>query len=275
MPLKKIGILAGGGLLPVCITDACQQNQQPFHIIVFAGQGDPEAFEGHPYDVIRLGAGGAAIQCLRDNGCDQIVMAGSIRRPSMSALRPDWWGIKFFAKSGAQILGDDGLLSALIHALEDEGFTVIGADELVPDLLMPKGDVGKIKPDAKHTADIKTAIEAAQALGKQDIGQAAVAFNGEVIATEDPGGTDALLRGLVEAGNKGGVLAKTLKPGQERRVDLPTIGPETIINAHASGLSGVAIEAGNAFLIERDATIRMANDLGLFLVGTDNKGHWS
>lgn len=272
---KKIGILAGGGSLPRRIIDACGKSDQAYHVVVFEGQGDPDAFAGKPHDIIRLGAGGATIKCLRKNGCDHVVMAGAIRRPSIAELRPDWWGIKFFATSGAQALGDDGLLRALINALEGEDFTVIGADDLVPELLMPQGLIADIQPDDLNRQDIEIAIKAARSLGQQDIGQAAVASKGDVIAREGPGGTDAMLRELGTAKNTGGVLAKTLKPDQERRVDLPTIGPETIINAHAAGLKGVAVEAGNAFLLELDKTVSTANDLGVFLVGTDAEGHWS
>lgn len=272
---KKIGILAGGGSLPRRIIDACEKSDQAYHVVVFEGQGDPESFAGKTHNIIRLGAGGATIKCLRKNGCDHVVMAGAIRRPSIAELRPDWWGIKFFATSGAQALGDDGLLRALINALEGEGFTVIGADDLVPELLMPQGLIANIQPDDLNRQDIEIAIKAARSLGQQDIGQAAVASKGDVIAREGPGGTDAMLRELGTAKNTGGVLAKTLKPGQERRVDLPTIGPETIINAHAAGLKGVAVEAGNAFLLELDKTVSTANDLGVFLVGTDAEGHWS
>ena len=274
MPPKKIGILAGGGELPRRISDACVRNDQEFHVVVFEGQGDPEAFKDSPHDIIRLGAGGGTIKCLRKHGCTHLVMAGAIRRPSLSELRPDWWGIKFFASSGAQALGDDGLLRALIGALEGEDFNVIGADEIVPELLMTKGIITKTPAAELPKQDIACAINAARSLGQQDIGQAAVAANGQVIAKEGPGGTDAMLRELAAAKNAGGVLAKTLKPEQERRVDLPTIGPDTIINAHTAGLQGVVVEAGNAFLLERDKTIRTANDLGVFLVGTDAAGDW-
>jgi len=274
MPPKKIGILAGGGELPRRITDACTRNDQAFHVVVFEGQGDPEAFKDNSHDIIRLGAGGATIKSLRKNGCTHLVMAGAIRRPSIAELRPDWWGIKFFASSGAQALGDDGLLRALIGALEDEGFNVIGADEIVPELLMPKGLMTETPASDLPKQDIACAIDAARSLGAQDIGQAAVAAHGQVIAKEGSDGTDAMLRTLVAAGNAAGVLAKTLKPEQERRVDLPTIGPDTIINAHAAGLQGVVVEAGNAFLLERDKTIETANDLGVFLVGTDASGDW-
>ncbi len=274
MPRNKLGILAGGGRLPVLLVEACRRNQQPFHVIVFEGQGDPEHYTGDSHAVIRIGAAGAAIKSLKEAGCDTLVMAGAIHRPSLTELRPDWWGVKFFATSGAAVLGDDGLLTALIGALETEGFTVIGADELLPEYLMPIGVLGAIRPSAVNAADINTAILAAKALGAKDLGQAVVVTNGQVVIEEGRDGTDAMLRRLAQSSNSGGVLAKALKPGQERRADLPTIGPDTITNAHAAGLSGVVIEAGNAFLLDRPGTVSSADRLGLFVIGADAAGHW-
>lgn len=274
MPHKRIGILAGGGRLPVLVRDACRRQNQSYHVIVFEGQGCPEAFSEDSHAIIRLGAGGATIKNLKREGCDTLVMAGTIRRPSMRELRPDWWGVKFFAASGAQALGDDGLLSALIAALEGEGFDVIGADDLLPDYLMPRGIVGSVMPSEPQQSDVLAALGAALALGTRDAGQAAVVRDGQVIAEEDAAGTDAMLKRLATAGNTGGVLAKTLKPGQERRADLPTVGPETVMNAHAAGLCGVVIEAGNAFLLDPEGTRKAADDAGLFLIGADAGGSW-
>lgn len=276
MPLSgKLGILAGGGALPARIADVCRQGGHPYFVIVLDGQGDPADFADDPHAVIRLGAGGAAIKRLRAEGCDTLVMAGTIRRPSLAQLRPDLWGLKFFATSGAQALGDDGLLTALIAALEAEGFRVVGADQLLPELLMPHGVIGSVRPDADDASEIAAAMAAAKALGGRDEGQAAVVRGGTVIAEEGRGGTDAMLRALAEAGNQGGVLGKALKPGQERRADLPTIGANTIDNAHAAGLSGIAVEAGDAFLLDRAATVARADALGLFLVGVDAQGKWA
>ncbi len=274
MPHKRIGILAGGGKLPALVRDACRRQNQAYHVIVFEGQGSPDAFGDDSHAVIRLGAGGATIKNLKSEGCDTLVMAGTIRRPGIRELRPDWWGVKFFATSGAQAFGDDGLLTALIRALEGEGFDVIGADELLPDFLMPRGLVGGIAPDEQQIPDVAAALRAAMALGARDAGQAAAVRGGEVIAEEDAAGTDAMLKRLAAAGNTGGVLAKTLKPGQERRADLPTVGPETVMNARAAGLSGVVIEAGNAFLLDPEGTRKAADDAGMFLLGADADGSW-
>jgi len=274
MPHSKIGILAGGGMLPVLVRDACRSRNLPYHVVVFEGQGEPADFSADSHAVIRLGAGGASIKSLKAAGCDTLIMAGTIRRPNMKELRPDWWGVKFFASSGAAALGDDGLLAALIKALEGEGFNVIGADDMLPDYLMPKGVVGTRVPDDAQAPDIAAAVKAANELGARDKGQAAVVRDGTTIAKEQADGTDAMLRRLAAAGNAGGILAKTLKPGQERRADLPTVGPDTIANAHAAGLCGVVIDAGNAFLLDRDATVEAADAFGMFLIGVDADGSW-
>lgn len=274
MPHNRIGILAGGGMLPVLIRDACRRDNQAFHVVVLDGQGDPAIFADDSHTVIRLGAAGATIKNLKKEQCDALVLAGTIRRPGMKELRPDWWGVKFFATSGAAALGDDGLLTALIRALEKEGFKVIGADELLPEYLMPRGIVGGVSPGDDQTGDITKSLQAAKDLGARDIGQAAVVRAGSIIAEEDSAGTDAMLRKLGSSGTKGGVLAKALKPGQERRADLPTVGLETIRNAKAAGLSGIVIEAGNAFLMNRAETVHAADEAGLFLIGADADGNW-
>lgn len=276
MPLKgKLGILAGGGFLPIRIAERCQENGIEYFVVVFENQGDPDVFSDHPHVVSRLGAAGGIIKALQKEKCDQLVMAGTIRRPSAKDVRPDLWGVKFLAKTGALALGDDGLVSALVKALESEGFEVIGADELVPEYLVPRGVLGSYEPKPENVSDIALAFQAARDLGARDEGQAAAVYNATIIAEETSDGTDAMLIRLQETGNQGGVLAKTLKPNQERRVDLPTIGTQTIENAHAAGLKGIVVEAGNAFFYEREEAIKLADSHGLFVIGVNDDGSWS
>ncbi len=264
----KLGVIAGGGPLPLRIVEKCRQDGRPVFAVALEGQADALDYNDTNHVILRLGAAGAAIKRFRAEGCDALVMAGWVRRPSLSELRPDWWTVRFFAASGADALGDDGLLKALLVALEKEGFTVIGADEIVPELLMPLGVVAGGEPTQDIRNDIAAAVSAARDLGRRDLGQGAVVRDGKIIAEEAADGTDAMLKRLTEAGNKGGVLAKVLKPGQERRVDLPTIGPETVRNAARAGLSGIVVDAGNAFLMDAAATRAAAKDAGLFVVGS-------
>lgn len=264
----KLGILAGGGQLPRLLIQACRAAERDVFVIAFKDQCDPETIQGVDHAWVRLGAAGKSIRHLRDNKVDELVMAGRIRRPSVTALLPDARAIKFLA-GGAMKRGDDGLLRAIIQMLEDEeGFAMVGVHDVMPELLSAEGVMGKHAPAPEDQGDIDVAIQAALQLGAADKGQAAVALNGTAIALEEQDGTDAMLKRLVEsAQGKGGVLAKISKPDQERRADLPAIGLATMINAHAAGLKGVVVETGASVIVGREETIAAADEKGLFVVG--------
>ena len=265
----KLGVLAGRGKLPACIIQACRETGRDYFVIAFEEQTAPETVAGAPHAWVRLGAAGSALQRLRDAGVEELVMAGGVRRPSLSALRPDAWAVKVFAKKGGKALGDDGLLSALISALEDEGFRMVGADDVVSDLLVPQGLLGAIVPEAEAKADIALGIEVALGLGALDVGQAVVVQQGLVLGVEAAEGTDALIErcaGLRRSGF-GGVLVKVKKPGQERRADLPTIGVPTVTAVAAAGLSGIAVEAGGTLVMDRIAVAAAADKAGVFVIG--------
>ncbi|MCH7833454.1 MAG: UDP-2,3-diacylglucosamine diphosphatase LpxI, partial [Proteobacteria bacterium] len=226
-PGSTLGILAGSGPLPARIVQVCRDSGREYFVVAFKDQADKGAFGDDPHVWVRLGAAGKAIEHLRDAGCQELVMAGVVRRPSFAALRPDMWLAGFFAKSGAQTLGDGNLLKTLIRTLEDsEGFRIVGADSLLPDLLAEKGVYGRVKPDRQAEDDIQCGIEAARDIGRRDIAQGAVAQLGQVLAVEDENGTDALLNEVrkLRLDGPGGVLVKVKKPDQEYRGDLPPIG---------------------------------------------------
>ena len=266
----KLGILAGGGSLPELIIRVCQDMGREFFVIAFKGQADNNAFLSVPHKWVRLGAAGQTIQTLRDAGINELVLAGTITRPSLTMLRPDAWTARFFIKTKAYALGDDGLLGALINTLENnEGFTIVGADDLLPSLLAKAGVYGQIQPGLEDKDNIQAGIRGAQDLGLHDIGQSVVAQSGHVLVREDIQGTDSLLRKSknLKSDSSDGVLVKVKKPGQERRVDLPTIGPETVHAAARSGLRGIAIEAGGTLILDLDGVIKAANTHGLFVLG--------
>ncbi len=265
----KLGILAGRGKLPARIIQACRETGREFYVVAFEDQTAPETVAGVPHTWVRLGAAGSALKRLRDAGVEELVMAGGVHRPSLSALRPDPWTAKVFVKTGARALGDDGLLSALVRALEDEGFRMVGADDVVSDLLAPQGPLGAVAPEAEAKADIALGIDVALGLGALDVGQAVVVQQGLVLGVEAAEGTDALIErcaGLRRAG-PGGVLVKVKKPGQDRRVDLPTIGVSTVTAAAAAGLSGIAVEAGGTLVMDRSAVAETADRVGVFVIG--------
>ncbi len=273
----KLGILAGRGELPVRIVRTCREQGRPFFVVAFKNQTPRETVaDGHiPHMWVRLGAAGKAIRRLREEGVEDLVMAGAIHRPSLLAMMPDAVVLKFLIKSGAAALGDDGFLSAVIRTLErEEGFRVVGAESLLPEVLAAEGAFGAVQPDGRARRDMEKGIEAARELGARDLGQGVVVEGGRVLDVEGKDGTDAMLarvRGnrppCAEDPGNGGVLVKVSKPGQETRADLPTIGIETVHAAARAGLSGIAVEAGGALVIGRDEVIKAADRAGLFVVG--------
>ena len=199
-------------------------------------------------------------------------MAGGVRRPSFGALRPDWRTMRFFLKIGLRALsdlGDDALFRAIIAELESEGFRVVGVDSILGELLAPLGALGAHRPDDVAAADIEAGIAAASAHGVRDLGQAVIVRHGTVRGVEERDGTDALLRRAAALGGekRGGVLVKLAKPQQDRRADLPAIGPATVAAAAAAGLSGIAVEAGATLILDRAAVVAAADSAGLFVVG--------
>jgi DUF1009 family protein len=267
--MTKLGVLAGGGQLPVRVIEACRAAGREFFVLAFEGHTDPATVVDAPHAWVRLGAVGEALRRLHEAKVEEVVLAGPVQRPSFDDLRPDWRGALFLAKVGARAFGDDGLLSAVVKELESEGFRVVGADDVFGNLLTPAGTCGRLAPDPAAEVDIRRGIDVLKAIGPLDIGQAVVVQQGVVLGIEAIEGTDALLErcaGLRRSG-RGGVLVKIAKPGQERRVDLPTIGPGTIQRAVSAGLVGIALEAGRSLIIDRAAVVGAADEAGLFIVG--------
>ena len=265
----KLGILAGAGELPLRIIEACRAASRPIFVLAFEGSADPDRLAGLPHAFVRLGAAGEGLRLLHENGVEELVMAGAVRRPSLASLRPDWRTAKFFARVGLAALGDDGLLRAIIGELEKEGFRVVGVDSILGDSLAPLGVLGAHAPDAEDEADIALGLKHAAALGALDIGQAVVVQQGLVLGVEAIEGTDALLARCIALRREGpgGVLVKIAKPGQERRADLPAIGPRTVEAAAAAGLRGIAVEAGSTILFDRAAIVAAADAAQIFVTG--------
>jgi len=265
----KLGILAGSGELPLRVVEACRAAGRPVFVLAFDGIADPARFHGTPHAVVRLGAAGEGLRLLHENGVEELVMAGAVSRPSLRSLMPDWRAAKFFARVSARVLGDDGLLRAVIQELEGEGFRVVGVDSVLGGELAPLGPLGAVRPDAEAERDIARGLEVARALGALDVGQAVVVQQGIVLGVEAAEGTDALIARCGGLGGEGlgGVLVKIAKPGQERRADLPTIGPATVTAAAAAGLRGIAVAAGSCLLLDRAAVAAAADRAGLFVTG--------
>ncbi|MBM3516483.1 MAG: LpxI family protein, partial [Alphaproteobacteria bacterium] len=214
----KLGILAGGGDLPGKLIDACIAAARPMFVIAFEGEADPTAIGATPHAWVGLAAVGKTLSLLREQGCEEVVLAGAVRRPSLANVRPDWRGAQLLVKlAGLRSAGDDQLLSVVVSELESEGFRVVGADAVLADLLAPTGAIGGLLPDEAALNDILLGVRVVRALGGLDIGQAAVVQQGRVLGVEAAEGTDALLArcAALRMAGPGGVLVKLRKPNQD------------------------------------------------------------
>lgn len=267
----KLGIIAGGGALPRLLIDACLASGREFHVFALEGQAAGGTVEGVAHDWFRLGQAGAALKLAQELEIRDVVLAGSVDRPSFSSLRPDWKTLSFLMRIGRKGIGDDGLLRRIVAAIEEEGFTVVGADSLLDGMTPAAGCLGRHRPDADAEADIERGVCVLAALGAADIGQAVVVQQGMVLAVEAIEGTDALLArcGALKREGAGGVLVKRAKRNQETRADLPTIGPETVRRAAAAGLRGIAVGANATIVLGREEVVRLADEAGLFVIVVD------
>ncbi len=266
----KLAIIAGSGELPKRLLEACRATGRPAFVLALEGHTEPALVAGVEHVWIRLGAAADGFAALHAAGVADVVFAGPVKRPSFASLMPDLRAAKILARVGVRALGDDGLLSALVKEFESEGFRVVGVDDVLADLVAPSGAIGRLLPDDTARADIARGLAVVHALGALDIGQGAVVEAGLVLGVEAIEGTDALIERagkLKREGPRRGVLIKAKKPGQERRVDLPTIGVDTVDRVAAAGFAGIAIEAGSALIVDRDDVARRADAAGIFVVG--------
>jgi len=269
---RTLGILAGGGPFPGRVAAAALVAGGRVFVVGLRGFAEPGVIGPFPHAVIRMGAASEILAQLRAAECSDVVLVGPVRRPSLMDLRPDAEGARIMARIGrAAFAGDDGLLAAIVRVLGEEGFRVLGTHEVLTEAVGPHGQMGRIAPDAAAMADIERGAAVVCALGQADVGQGCVVQQGIVLAVEAIEGTDAMLAraaGLARPG-PGGVLVKLVKPGQDRRADLPTIGPATLRAAATAGLRGIAFEAGGTLLTDRVACVTEADAAGLFLLGID------
>ncbi len=274
----KLGLIAGGGELPVLLASLCRQTGRPYVVLRLRGFAGPELLH-HPGVEVGIAELTRVFDILHKEQCRAVCFAGNVKRPDFSKLKPDLRAMRYLpGVIGAALKGDDALLRFLIEQFEQEGFKVEGAQDVSRGLLLPVGPLGAVSPTLEHQADIALAVRAAKAIGELDIGQAAAAAKGVVLAVEAQEGTDAMVARcaglpielLGDADHRAGALAKWPKPIQERRIDLPTIGVATVEGAGRAGLAGVVGEAGATLVIDREGVIAAADRLGLFVAGLEH-----
>ncbi|MHA1539363.1 MAG: LpxI family protein [Alphaproteobacteria bacterium] len=270
----KLGILAGAGSLPLDLLKTCLETKRDVCVISLEGYGEVDAFLalGIPAEdvvVVRIGAAGKILKTFKKQNVAEIVIAGKVDRPSLKDIRPDLKAAKILAKVTTKALGDDGLLTMIVREVEKDGFRVVGVADVIGSLIGTEGVHTALEPDLQAMIDIRRGFDVAKALGNVDVGQSVVVQQGIVLGLEGIEGTDALIKRCAALHKKGdgGVLVKCKKNMQDARVDLPTIGIETVESAASSKLRGIAIEAGGTIFLEKEKAIQRANELGIFLIG--------
>jgi DUF1009 family protein len=271
----RVGLIAGGGSLPAVVANAIAETK-PF-VIRLNGFADHDYDN---YDTVDLSVGeiGKIIKALKSADCTQVCFAGYVTRPNFKDLKVDAHGLGFLPKAiAAAREGDDAILRAVVGEFEKAGFEIIGPDVVLAGLAPQAGVLGAYSPSSEQLSDISKAFEVAEKIGAMDIGQGAVVAGGLVLAVEAQEGTDLMLERVAAlpdhlgegADDRKGVLAKIPKPMQELRVDLPTIGPETVRRCRDAGLAGIALQADRALILDRELVIKLLDDAKMFLIARD------
>lgn len=274
-----LGIIAGGGELPLVLARRLQEQKRAMFVLGIRSVTDP-AIAHYPHAWCALTALGRSLRLLQAAGCRELVMIGAVQRPRLEWRRLDWLGMKVMARLLlAPRLGDNHLLRALVRVYEQAGLRVRPVEAFVPELVAKAGYLGRARANKRARADLRYGIDVVRRLGALDAGQAAVVCRGQVLAVEGVEGTDFLLqriaalpralRGTPSA--PAGVLVKLPKPRQERRVDLPALGPQTVRGARRAGLAGIAFAAGATLLLRREQCVALADRAGLFLFGAPDE----
>ena len=275
-PDDSLAIICGGGSFPAAVADAVARRGRRPVMFGIKGWADATVIERYAHHWIAIGQAGRFFRLARTEHCRDVLFIGTVLRPPLSALRLDWQTIKLMPRVMRFFRGgDDKLLSGVAGVAETGGLRVVGVKDVAPEIFVPQGVLGRHAPIERDRADIARALTVIGALGPFDVGQAAIVANNNVLAVEAAEGTDNMLMRIAELRKLGrvtsplgaGVLVKAPKSGQDRRFDLPSIGPRTIENIARAGLAGLAVTAGSTMIAEPDQAIAAADRAGIFLVG--------
>jgi DUF1009 family protein len=273
---EPIAIVCGGGSFPAAVAEAIVRRGRRPVLFAVRDWADPAAVERFAHHWIAIGQVGRFLRLARSEGCRDVLFIGTLLRPPLSRIRLDWQTIRLMPRALRYYRGgDDRLLSGVARIAEEHGLRVIGAQDVAPEILVPEGVFGGRRPSERDRADIAHGLAVIAAIGRFDIGQAAIVADGHVLAVEAAEGTDNLLARIADLRKQGrvstppgtGVLVKAPKPGQDRRFDLPSIGPQTVENAARAGLAGIAVVAGQTIVAEPARVMAAADTANIFLVG--------
>lgn len=275
--VMHLGMIAGGGVLPVEVARSMTARGGSVHVVMIEGEAD-DALRNFPHTILNWAELGHAVRAIKRAGMRDMVMLGRMSRPSFLTAKPDF-GFLFSLPRILKALrsgGDDAVLRGVVGLFESRKLRVLGVHDVAPELLLSDGAIGFHHPEAVHQADIARGFELVAALGHFDIGQAVVVAGGRVEAIEAAEGTDKMLERVRELRIaqgadpdrlRYGVLVKRAKPGQDKRLDLPAIGPDTAYGAIAAGLAGIAGASGEVLAASRFEMLERADRAQIFIAG--------
>ena len=271
-----LALVCGGGSLPLAVAKSVSSRGQPVVLFALHGAAEEATVTGFPHHWIYIGQLGKFFRLARAAGCRDVVFIGSLVRPSLWHVHLDLKGLMALRQVLAAFRGgDDHLLSSMAKLVEREGFSLRGAHEVAPEILAPAGVLGRHRPTERDRADIALGLDYLCAAGPFDVGQAVVVAGHHVLAVEAIEGTDHMLARVAQLRANGrlrappgtGVLVKAPKSGQDRRFDLPSIGPQTIEGVANAGLAGIAVVAGSTVMAQPELLVQAADRAQIFAVG--------
>jgi hypothetical protein len=272
-----LAMICGGGSLPLAVAESVTKSGRRVVLFGLRGSAERATIERFPHHWIYIGQFGRFVRTARAEGCREVVFIGSLVRPSIWQVHPDLSDFRLLMPALAAFRGGDNhILSSMGRLIEGQGFVLRGAHEVAPEILVPEGALGAKQPSERDQTDIALGIDYLRATGQFDVGQAVVVAGKHIVAVEAIEGTDHMLARVVEMRANGrlrsaagtGVLVKAPKPGQDRRFDLPSIGPQTVAGVSRAGLAGMAVVAGSSIIAEPDVLIAAADRAKIFVIGT-------
>lgn len=269
---SPLGVIAGGGMLPRALVERYAQQGGRVAVVALRDFARVDDFSPYLRTELPLGRGRSMIRFFREHGVQDIVLIGAVRRPSWWEARPDLWTLwqmgRILLRGGH---GDDGLLRAVRGVFEGQGFHLQAIQSYLPELIAGPGALGQVQPTADDQYDIVRGLRVAQALGAVDVGQSVVVQGGIVLGVEGVEGTDALIKrcATLKRAGPGPILVKAAKPQQDRALDLPTVGADTVEAAIAAGFRGIVVQAGATLVVSPLRMAERADAAGLFIVGVD------
>lgn len=271
-----IAMICGGGNFPGAVAEAILRRGRKPVMFALKGWADSSVVERYTHHWVALGQLGRFVRLAQAEHCRDVLLIGTLLRPPLRQVRLDWYTIRMMPRLIRAFRGgDDRLISGFASIVESAGLRIIGVNDVAPEIFVPEGALGSCRPTARDLSDAARGLKVIAALGPFDVGQAVVVADHNVLAVEAAEGTDNMLARIAELRLKDrvttprgvGVLVKAPKPGQDRRFDLPAIGPATVTRVAEAGLAGIAVAAGHTIIAEAADVVAAADRAKIFVAG--------